>query len=71
MAEQKAKEKEKRGRPKLMVREWKVEPGEWREATEEEMKKFLGDPWRSFMELRERMRRFWDKIEEAFDELWG
>jgi len=74
MSGQEAEQKKKRKYPKILIREWKVVPGEWREATEQEIKELFGEdftPWRSFSEMMERMRRFWRKIEAAFDEIWG
>ena len=75
MSEEKAKQ-----RPKLWVREWKVIPGEWRPATEEEVKEFFESTHRimdefeevtkSFEDFAKRMRRFLKKMEEAFEELW-
>ena len=66
--------------PKLYVREWKLVPGEWRPATEEEIKEFKNA--NRFLEVKtpildgiedffKRFRRFEEKIEEAFNELFG
>jgi len=79
LGEQKKEEKEKPkvairfSEPKIMVREWKlgVEPGEWREATEEEVRELVEEPWIKICVSLERLRRFWRKMEEATRELFG
>lgn len=61
--------KEKRSREgKLYVREW--HPTEWREATEEEKRELHLEelPFDTYRFMR-RFRRFWRKVNEAFDEL--
>jgi len=72
VSEEAEKEKEKKKRkPRIWVREWRVEPGEWRPATPEEEKEFLESPWLDIYRFHERMRRFFKKLEEAFSELFG
>ena len=73
--------KEKKGEePKLYVREWKLAPGEWRPATEEEIKEFkkanrlleVKTPILDDIEVFiKRLWRFEKKLEEAFNELFG
>lgn len=74
-------DKEKKSEePKLYVREWKLVPGEWRPATKEEIEEFKKSS--RFIEVKtpildsiedffKRLRRFEEKIEEAFNELFG
>ena len=66
--------------PKLYVREWKLVPGEWRPATEEEIKEFkkanrlleVKTPILDDIEVFiKRLWRFEKKLEEAFNELFG
>lgn len=73
MSEQKTEEKPKedKEKPKIFVREWKIEPCEWREATKEETKELMKDPFWHFREFRHRMRRFFNKLDEALEELWS
>jgi len=61
----------KREKGKLYVREWT--PSEWREATEEEQKEIEEMIDSAFFEIKDhikRLRRFMQKMEEAFRELW-
>jgi len=61
----------KREKGKLYVREWT--PGPWREATEEEQKEIedmIDSMFFDFKNHLRRLRRFMEKLEDAFEELW-
>ena len=56
---------------KLYVREWR--PSEWREATPEERREIedmIDSMFFEFKDNLKRLRRFMEKMEEAFDELF-
>lgn len=63
------KERKRKG-GKIYVREWK--PGEWREATDEEVEELGVDSvLMTFYDHLRRMRKAFKKIDEALEELWG
>lgn len=66
-----SQETKQKKKPKIWIREWKIEPGEWREATEEEIKELIEEPYKELVKFQEKMRRFFRKIEEAFNELFS
>ena len=72
-------DEKKSEKPRLYVREWKLEPSEWRPATKEEQEYFekaktymeaVSPAFEEFFEFFKRVRRFEKKLEEAFRELF-
>ena len=71
MSQKEVLKEKKREKGKLYIREWK--PSEWREATEEEQKEIEEMIDSAFFEVKDyikRLRRFMQKMDEAFRELW-
>jgi len=63
----------KREKGTWYIREWRLVPGEWREAKPEEIKEIettIDDVFLDFRDFLKRLRRFHEKLEEAFRELF-
>ena len=69
MSKQELEQKKEKKKPKLYVREWRLVPSEWREATPEEEKEFYEklNLFDKIEEEIEKTRKFFKKIREAFN----